>query len=407
MPETIITGNHGGRIRSDCRISFTLKPSGGIEITSNSRVASQYGKSNELLIKEICTFFRIEHAAILFEDSGALDWVISARLESAIRKATGSNQAYVIRSAVNPKLQSEKERHRFTRLYLPGNNPSMMINAGIHGPEGIILDLEDSVDRKKKEEARVLVRNALQNLDFYGAEKMVRVNPLPDGLKDLDEIIPEGPDMILLPKCENEEQIRETEDKIRHILNLRGKEKDIWLMPIIETAKGVENSYRIATSSGKIAAMALGLEDYTADIGAQRTLGAEESFFARSRVLNACKAAGIQAIDSVFSDVDDEDGLRETVLRSRQMGFEGIGCIHPRQISVAREAFLPGKEEIEKAKKITLAFREAEAEGLGVVSLGAKMIDPPVVKRALRTIDLALQFQRIESNWEEEFNEDR
>ncbi len=406
MPETITAGNHGDRIRSDCRISFTLKNSGGLEIKSDSKVDTQYGRSNERLIREICSFYQIRHAAIHFEDSGALDWVISARLESAIRMSTGTQVAFINKPALHGEAKSEKDRLRFTRLYLPGNNPSMMINAGIHGPDGIILDLEDSVDRRKKDEARILVRNALHNLDFYGAERMVRINPLPEGLNDLDEIIPELPEMILLPKCEKEEQIHETEERIRSILNLIRKEKDIWLMPIIESAKGVENSYKIATSSLKIAAMALGLEDYTADIGAQRTLEAEESFYARSRVLNACKAAGIQAIDSVFSDVDDEDGLRKTVLRSKQMGFEGLGCIHPRQIAIARDTFLPLKEEIEKARKIAIAFRKAESEGLGVVSLGTKMIDPPVVKRALRTIDLAVKFQLIDSNWEDESNEE-
>ena len=148
--------------------------------------------------------------------------------------------------------------------------------------------------------------------------------------------------------------------------------------------------------------MAIGLEDYTADMGVQRTEEVEESIYARSRMVNACKASGIQAIDSVYSDVDNEAGLRETVLKSRSMGFEGMGCIHPRQIPVIREAFKPASHEIERARAIVLAFEQAEREGLGVVSLGSKMIDPPVVKRAQRTLDLALQLDLIRENWREE-----
>lgn len=160
-------------------------------------------------------------------------------------------------------------------------------------------------------------------------------------------------------------------------------------MPIIESAKGVINAYHIATASPNVAAIAIGLEDYTADIGARRTNEGTESFFARSMVVNAARAAGVQPIDSVFSDVSDMEALAENVKRSKALGFDGMGCIHPRQINVIHENFAPGKQEIEKALKIYHAFKEAEKNGLGVVSLGSKMIDPPVVKRALHIIDLA------------------
>ena len=172
-------------------------------------------------------------------------------------------------------------------------------------------------------------------------------------------------------------------------------------MPIIESALGVVNAYEIATASGRVVALAIGLEDYTADLGAPRTPEGRESFYARNQLVNAARAAGIQAIDSVFSDVADMDALRDVVLESKSLGFDGMGCIHPRQIRVIHEAFAPTQMEIDKAKKIVLAFDDATARGLGVVSLGSKMIDPPVVKRSQKTIDLALEAGLLPENWKD------
>ncbi len=198
------------------------------------------------------------------------------------------------------------------------------------------------------------------------------------------------------------EQIHEIDKKVDELLKEYLDTFDPYYMPIIESAAGVMNAYSIAKSSKRIVALAIGLEDYTADIGTQRTNEGRESFFARSMIVNAAKAAGVQAIDTVFSDVTDMKGLRESVLEAKSLGFDGKGCIHPRQIRVIHEAFAPTDKEIEKAKKIVLAFEEAEKKGLGVVSLGSKMIDPPVVKRALRTINLALKEGLINENWREE-----
>jgi citrate lyase subunit beta/citryl-CoA lyase len=174
-------------------------------------------------------------------------------------------------------------------------------------------------------------------------------------------------------------------------------------MPIIESALGVEKAFEIATASENVVALAIGLEDYTADLGTRRTNEAVESFYARTRLVNACKAARIQAIDSVFSDVGDMEALRENVKVSKGLGFEGMGCIHPRQIKVIHESFAPESDEIEKAKKVVNAFIDATEKGLGVVSLGTKMIDPPVVKRAETTINLAISLGLISENWREEF----
>jgi citrate lyase subunit beta/citryl-CoA lyase len=265
----------------------------------------------------------------------------------------------------------------------------MMLNAGIHRPEGVILDLEDSVAPEKKDEARLLVRNALRQVDFYGAERMVRINQLPAGLEDLDAIVPHHLHLVLLPKCEHAAQVKEVDERIQILLNAHKQKRKIFLMPIIESCLGVENAYEIATASESVVAMAIGLEDYTADLGVRRTEGGKESLYARTRLVNACKAAEIQPIDSVFSDVADMEGLKRNVEQSRALGFEGMGCIHPRQVAVIQQAFIPGEEEIEKARRIVEAFKEAETKGSAVVALGSKMIDPPVVKRALKILDLA------------------
>jgi citrate lyase subunit beta/citryl-CoA lyase len=275
-----------------------------------------------------------------------------------------------------------------------------MINAGIYGCHGIILDLEDSVPPERKFEARFLVRNALRSVDFYGAERMVRINQLPAGIDDLSFVVPQPVNMILIPKCESAGQVQQVDKAIADILGHRNE--SIHLMPIIESAVGVLNAGEIARASENVASLAIGLEDYTADIGAQRTPEGNESFFARSMIVNAARAAGIQPIDSVFSGIDDMEALSRSALISKSMGFAGMGCIHPRQIPVIHKAFLPTESEVEKAGKIVLAFERAEREGLGVVALDSKMIDPPVVKRALQVMEKALRAGMISNDWRKE-----
>ncbi|MCX8009747.1 MAG: CoA ester lyase, partial [Ignavibacteria bacterium] len=284
-------------------------------------------------------------------------------------------------------------------LYLPGNEPKFFINAGLHQPDAVILDLEDSVPPSEKDSAQLLVRNALRSVDFYGAERMVRINQLPRGLEDLKYIIPHNVHVILIPKCESAEQVIEVDTEVNRLKDELKIENEVYYMPIIESALGVIKSYEIASASKNNCALAIGLEDYTADIGTQRTNEGRESFFARSMVINAAKSCGIQPIDTVFSDVNDMEGLRQSVLEAKSLGFEGKGCIHPRQIKVIHEAFAPTIEEIEKAKKIVLAFDDAQSKGLGVVSIGSKMIDPPVVKRAQRVIDLAILNNQLQTDW--------
>ncbi len=397
-----LIGNRGKGIRSDCHITLELTEKDGIQLELISKVEAMYGEAIRKLIHDVLAFYGIKHARILVEDSGALSPVMAARMEAAIRQLNGSDKEYLLPMLAENLYGTARDRNRFSRLYLPGNTPSLMINAGIHKPDGIILDLEDAVAPAKKYEARFLVRNALRNIDFYSAERMVRINQVPAGLADLDFLVPHNVNLVLVPKCESADQLRQVNEKINQLKSQNNVNGTVWLMPIIESALGVLKALEIAMSEN-VVAIAIGLEDYTADLGTRRTQEGTESFFARSMVVNACKAAGIQAIDSVFSDVADMEALKETVIRSKALGFDGMGCIHPRQIRVIHENYAPDTAEIEKAMKIVNAFIQASAKGLGVVSLGTKMIDPPVVKRAQKLIDLAVTMGKLSPDWHDEF----
>lgn len=392
-------GNRGEKVRSDCFISLELKTEGGIKLSLFSKVQSIYGEHIRLLCLEILDYFEVKDAIIEIEDSGALDFVIAARLESVIKQSKASDREFLQELITENTLITNKKRNRITRLYLPGNTPSLMLNSGIHQPDGIILDLEDSVAFLKKQEARFLVRNALRSLNFFGAERMVRINQFPEGLKDLPYLIPHNVNVILIPKCENDVQIKKIVSHIEQIQKKSKTSNPVWLMPIIESAKGVLNIVEIAKSSNMIVAIAIGLEDLTADLGVKRSHLGIESLFARSQIITTCKAFGLQPIDSVFSDVDDLEALKENVLVSKSMGFEGMGCIHPRQIEIIRKYFSPSDDEIEEAKSIIVAYNFAIENGHGVISLGTKMVDAPIVEKAKNIIKHAIELGRLDKNW--------
>jgi len=379
-------GHYGKDVRSDLHVAIEPRDSGGLEITLESRVGVYYGTSILSQTRQVLESLGVKHARISIHDEGALPFVISARIETAVKRAGLGNDQKALPEKVTLSEPTPRDRLRRSRLYLPGSEPKYFINAGLHGPDAIILDLEDSVHHAEKDVARILVRNTLRAVDFGSCERMVRINQLPLGLQDLAEIIPEAPDLILIPKVETPEQVAEADRTIVELEIRENLDRPIWLMPILESALGIENAFAIATVTPNLAALTIGLEDYTADLGVVKTLEGRESQYARTRVVNAAKAAGIQAIDSVFSDVGDLAGLRRWGESSRSLGFEGMGCIHPSQIPVVHEAFAPTQAEIERALKIVAAFEDARRRGLGVVSLGSKMIDPPVVERASQLV---------------------
>ena len=387
-------GHWGQDIRSDLHVAIEPRESGGLEIALESRVSLYYGDSILRQTREVLEALEVKHARVSIHDEGALPFVIAARIETAAKRAGLGNGKRALPEKLALPPASARDRLRRSRLYLPGTEPKYFINAGLHAPDAIILDLEDSVHHAEKDAARILVRNGLRAVDFGACERMVRINQLPLGLEDLSEIIPEAPDLVLVPKAEKPEQVTEVDRVIAELKGHHRIERPIWMMPILESALGIENAFAIATVSPNIAALTIGLEDYTADVGVVKTTEGRETLYARARLVNAAKAAGIQAIDSVFGDAADLDGLRRWGENSRALGFEGMGCIHPGQIRVIHEAFSPSQAEIEKALKIVAAFEDAQQRGLGVVSLGSKMIDPPVVERAKKLVARAKQTAR-------------
>jgi citrate lyase subunit beta/citryl-CoA lyase len=390
-------GHSGGSVRSDCRVMVEPATTGGIQLDVKSRVAAYYGKSIRDSVLEIVNSFGVTDARISIEDEGALPFAVAARVEAALRDA-GYAGALWLPQASPRQEGSSKDRVRRSRLYLPGSEPKYFVNASLHCPDAIILDLEDSVHPDDKFASRLLVRNALRAVDFGACERMVRINQLPMGLADLDAIVPQQPNLILIPKVEHASQVTAIDRHIEALLQQHKIEQTIWLMPIIESALGVENAFAIATASPRNVALTIGLEDYTADLGVPKTKAGDESLFARLRIVNAARAAGLQAIDSVYGDVGDLDGLHNWSERSRALGFEGMGCVHPSQIEVIHRAFSPSAAEIDRAVKIVAAFHEASEQGRAVVSLGSKMIDPPVVQRALQLVKRATALGLLDPN---------
>ena len=413
-------GRRGADVRSDCWVSVEASSGEGIELEVASKVGALFGGSIRAVVRDTLEPLGARGIRVRVEDQGALPWVMEARVEAAYGRFTnsgarapespggpppaqeaGESPRSVPTPAGDPRPTrtapppppdgSPRDRMRRSRLYLPGNEPKFMLNAGLHRPDGVILDLEDSVHPAEKDTARLLVRNALRCVDFGHAERMVRINQLPLGLDDLDVVVPEAPEMILIPKVETRDQILEVEDRIMAVRHEREVVSPVWLMPILESGLGVENAFAIASATEAVVALTIGLEDYTADLGVVKTPEGQETAWARSRLVNAARAAGVQAIDSVYGDVADEEGLLAWGQKARAMGFVGMGCVHPRQIRVIHQAFAPTQTELEKALRIVAAFEEAQAQGLGVVSLGTKMIDRPVVLRARRLVERARQ----------------
>jgi citrate lyase subunit beta/citryl-CoA lyase len=284
------------------------------------------------------------------------------------------------------------ERLRRTMMFIPGNNPSMMQDAYIYHPDSIMLDLEDSVTVAEKDAARLLVYQALKTVDYGTIERVVRINPLstPYGKKDIEAVVKGGVDVIRMPKTETADEVREVEAEIERVEKELGCEGRTLIMAAIESALGIVNAYNIATASKRMMGIALGAEDYSANLKTQRTKEGTELQLARETIVVAARAAGIDALDTVFSNLNDMDAFRAEVELIKRMGFDGKSIINPRQIEIVNEVFAPKEKDIEKARIILAAMKEAAERGSGVVAVNGKMVDRPVVIRAQRTIDLAI-----------------
>jgi citrate lyase subunit beta/citryl-CoA lyase len=286
-------------------------------------------------------------------------------------------------------------RLRRSLLYVPGNMPAMLQNIPVFNADGVMIDLEDAVPLAEKDAARVLARNFLRAFGERNTEVFVRINGLDTkyASDDLREVLPALPDGIRLPKADSPEVVERLDTLLtEYEERLRLDIGHFSILPSIESAVGILNCVRTARASRRIVALAFGAEDYTASMEIQRTRSGEELFSARTQVVWAAKAAGVQAIDSVFSDVNDMDGLRAETALIKTLGFTGKSLVNPRQIEVVHEVFRPTPEEIAHAVEVIDAIKRAREMGTGVISLRGRMVDAPVVKRAARTLRTAAAF---------------
>lgn len=284
------------------------------------------------------------------------------------------------------------QRLRRTMMFVPGNNPGMMQDAFIYGPDSIMLDLEDSVTMAEKDAARLLVHNALKTIDYGDTEMVVRINPLntPYGKKDVEAVVKAGVHVIRMPKTETADEVREVEEEIEKVEKELGCVGRTKIMAAIESTLGIVNAYEIAIASKRMMGIALGAEDYCANLKTQRTPEGTELLFARQQIVVAARAAGIDALDTVYSNLDDMETFQKEVELIKTLGFDGKSIINPRQIEIVNEVFAPKQKDIDKAMAVVAAIKEAEKRGSGVIAVNGKMVDRPVVIRAQRTIDLAI-----------------
>ena len=281
---------------------------------------------------------------------------------------------------------------RRSMLFLPGNNPNMLINGNCLGADAVIFDLEDAVSPAEKDAARILVRNTMKYMDFSGCEIIVRINSIdtPYWKKDVDEMLPQKPQLLLLPKTGSAQDVQEADAYISEVEDKLGlAQNTVGLMPLIETAMGVENAYAIASASSRVQALFLGAEDLTADLRCKRTKEGREIEYARTRLVVAARAAGVDVYDTPFTDVNDDEGIWKDAELAKALGFTGKASISPRHVEVINQVFSPTQKDIDYAYEVMDAIRLAKEQGKGAIALHGKMIDAPIVARAEQTIAAA------------------
>ena len=281
---------------------------------------------------------------------------------------------------------------RRTMLFIPGNNAGMIQDAGIYKADSLMFDLEDSVSIHEKDSARFLVFQALNTLGYPGKELVVRINDphTETGREDIEAVVRTGKAVVRLPKTETVQDLIDCERMIEAVeKKARLPLGSTRMMAAVESAAGVLNAKEIALASRRLVGIAIGAEDYVTDLKTSRSLEGIELLFARSMVLLAARNAGIDAIDTVFSDVNNEEGLRNETTLIKQLGFDGKSIINPRQIKIVHEVFTPTEKEITNALAVLGAIREAERKGSGVISMNGKMVDKPIVTRAEHVLNLA------------------
>ncbi|MFM9872995.1 MAG: aldolase/citrate lyase family protein [Fimbriimonadaceae bacterium] len=373
---SFVVGYSGPDVRSD--VEITVRSASKFSYEFRSNCSPLYDEAITTQIEAVARQFGEPAFHFYCVDSGALPMTWSARLTAAFCLALG---------VPIPRAESQKQYVgtglRRTRLYVPSNTPKLIPNVPLFRPDAVILDLEESVHTDRKVEALAIAASVCGAVDWSGIELMVRINPGAQGEIDVVTLAQSSVATYIVPKVDCPEDILQ----ITELLNDTGSSAKV--IPLIESALGVENSFAIATCSPRITALSLGMEDYVADIGATRTTDQSESAYARSRVLNAARAAGVMPLASVFPRFHDPLEVETYARTARLAGYEGIGCIHPNQIEAAHIGFLAEPEELENARKVVQAYVSAQMQGSGVVGVNGSMADLPTYRRAQRLIELS------------------
>jgi citrate lyase beta subunit len=280
-------------------------------------------------------------------------------------------------------------RARRALLYVPGDDHKKIKKAATLNADCVCLDIEDGVAINRKNDSRLTVSDALKTIDFVHSEKLVRINAIGSGLEneDLLAVLPNQPDGIVVPKVEDGWQVRWVCEHITEFEREMGwPPGEIRVIIQAETARGIVNLPAICTADPRVDAVIFGAEDFVNDVGATRSREGLEVFYARSAVVTHCAAFGLQAIDMVYVDFTDTEGLRLEANQGAQLGFGGKQIIHPSQVEPVQEAFTPSNTSITHALRVMDANAQNQKRGFGAFALDGKMVDAPVVKAALRVL---------------------
>lgn len=376
---------------SDVQIIVAPNPNGGLEITVESPVKAQFGRSIRASIEEVLGEMGVKDATVAVTDKGAIDAVIRARLMTAVCRSARERFNIAEQAAVSFETRTHNGLKR-SSLYASGSSPAHLIQTQFYNQDCIVYDLEDSVSMEEKDAARILIYSLLQKHRPNGKQIIIRVNAIDSVFfaEDLEACVRLAPDAIRLPKVESADEVRNVDERVTAIEKAAGMPVgSVKLWCNIESYMGVLNAREIAKASPRIEAMAISAEDFTASMKAERTKEGWEIFHARNAVLMACREAGLDALDAVFSDFDDVTGLKADTEWGKRLGFDGKTLIHPKQVDAVNAVFTPSQKEINHALRVFDAIEEAGRNKKGAISLDGSMLDEAVVIRSRRTIALA------------------
>ncbi|WP_425757162.1 aldolase/citrate lyase family protein [Ihubacter sp. rT4E-8] len=380
------TGRAGFEKPQDCQVTVTLREEGGRNILLHSKQERMFGNAIRQCAENCLDELSAAHVTVEIVDYGCLDFGIAARIKTAYARAVKEKQntADFEQSVISASDRMTEGRMR-TMLFCPASQPKMLLNAPVYRPDAILFDLEDAVTLAEKDSARDLLCEAMKRLPFGGCQIFTRINGLRTrfGEEDVRAIVPAGIRRIRLAMCESPEDVRALDQLLCEVEKQHGiAAGSVKIQCSIETAKGVLHARESVRASDRVISLSFGAEDYTRSMGTSRSKEGTELTFARQYLPVIAAEAGISAIDTVFADLEDTEGFIAEVKHAKSLGFTGKSCIHPSQIPMVHDIYTPSQKELEDARKVLHAMREAEAAGIGVVAVDGKMVDEPVVSKA-------------------------